>query len=246
MKIQRFVALACGVATLFMSCSSIYMPNVPATPMFEKQGEVYLGGHTNFKGNLSGNAAIAVANHVALIANGSYINYAGGNQEFRQHIYEGGLGYFTKFGQRNPRVLEVYAGYGLGASYDADTRATTIGMDPVEIREMDFDKIFVQVNYSTRREQIRLFGKTSEFTYGTAIRGSLLRMSAFHIDHTPSPTEENFFIEPIFYTRLRLANNFYLQQTSGFNFGIMGDNDYLHAGNALFTLGLAFKFGRNR
>lgn len=237
------LTIAVVLAALLTSCSSIYLPNVPATPMFEKQGEVYLGAHINPKGNASANLALAVGNHVAISGNGSYIDHKGGNQEFRQHLYEGALGYFTAFGTKDPKILEIYAGYGRGESRDADTRATTTGLEPVEIRQMDFDKIFLQANYSRRREQIRIFGKQRELSYGTAIRGSFLRMTDFSIDGAGVRGEENFFIEPVFYTRMQLAKGMHLQYTNGFNIGIV-DNEYLKAGNAVFTLGLVFKFGR--
>lgn len=233
------VGCACFVFVV-SSCSSIYMPNVPATPMFAKQGEAYVAAHTNIKGNLSGTAAVAVGNHVALLANGSYINNNQGNQQFKQYLYEGGIGYFTTIGKERNKILEVYGGYGLGNTRDADTRATTTGMDPVETREMDFDKIFVQVNYSRKKDRVRLLGRERQFNYGTAIRASRIKMSSFEIDGLPNNLEENLFIEPVFFTRMELNRNFQLQYTNGFNIGVV-NNEYLKAGNAVFTLGLIYK-----
>ncbi|MFD2594457.1 hypothetical protein [Sphingobacterium griseoflavum] len=221
------------------------MPNVPATPMFREQGEVYLAAHSNVKGNISGQAGVAVGKHVAVIANGSYIDRGGesSNNLFRQQLVEAGLGYFTKIGKDKRQVLEVYGGYGLGSSTEVDRRATTIGMEPVETRAMDFDKIFVQVNYSsTRKQKLNLFGKRRELNYGTAIRASRVGMTSFLINDLESPKEEAFFFEPLFFTRMELHKGLQLQYTNGFNFNVL-ENDYLKAGNAVFTLGVTYNFG---
>ncbi|MCL7987523.1 hypothetical protein M8998_06195 [Sphingobacterium sp. lm-10] len=240
---NSFCVLYLAAAFIVSGCSSIYQPNVPATPMFANQGEVYAAAHANIKGNASGNLAVAVGKHVAVMANGSYVDNTSGNQEYKQYMYEGGLGYFTSFGKNSDRIFELYAGYGLGNARDADTRATTTGMAPTEIREMDFEKIFVQANISRKREDVRLFGRSREFSYGTAIRGSFIRMKDFWIDGLPSPPEENLFIEPIFYTRMQLNKSFQLQYTNGFNIGVV-DNNFLKAGNAVFSLGLIYKFSK--
>lgn len=227
------------------SCSSIYMPNVPATPMFREQGEVYLAAHSNIKGNVSANAGVAVGQHVAVIANGAYIDRGGerSNELFKQQLVEGGIGYFTKIGKEKRQVFEVYAGYGIGSSTEVDRRATTTGMEPVETRAMDFDKIFLQINYSsTRKQKLNLFGKKRELNYGTAIRASRVMMKDFTINDLQSQKEEALFIEPLFFTRLELNKGFQLQYTNGFNFNVL-DNEYLKAGNAVFTLGVTYNFG---
>ncbi|GHE44989.1 hypothetical protein GCM10017764_30330 [Sphingobacterium griseoflavum] len=213
--------------------------------MFREQGEVYLAAHSNVKGNISGQAGVAVGKHVAVIANGSYIDRGGesSNNLFRQQLVEAGLGYFTKIGKDKRQVLEVYGGYGLGSSTEVDRRATTIGMEPVETRAMDFDKIFVQVNYSsTRKQKLNLFGKRRELNYGTAIRASRVGMTSFLINDLESPKEEAFFFEPLFFTRMELHKGLQLQYTNGFNFNVL-ENDYLKAGNAVFTLGVTYNFG---
>ena len=234
------------VVVLFSSCSSIYMPNVPATPMFQNKGEVHAAAHVNVKGNLSASLGAAVGNHIAIIANGSYIGqgeHTSRNELFKQQLVEGGIGYFTRVGKYKRQVLEVYAGYGVGSSTETDRRSSTTGMMPVEVREMDFDKIFVQVNYSsTRRQKLNLFGKPRALNYGTAIRASRVAMQDFTINSLSSQREEALFLEPLFYTRMELNNGFQVQYTNGFNFNVL-DNTYLKAGNAVFTLGLTYNFG---
>lgn len=242
MKIKSCIIAAVSSAIL-SSCSSVYMPNVPATPMFSKKGEFYAAAHTNWKGNLSGNFGVALGNHVAVIGNGSYIDYEKGNTQFKQHLYEGGLGYFTTFGAKRDRILEFYGGYGVGSTREADTRATTVGMQPVEWRQLNFEKIFVQSNFSRRRERIKLFGREREFNYGTVVRASFVRSQDLMVNDIPVENEENLFIEPMFFTRMQLNKSFQLQYTNGFNIGVV-DNQYLKPGNAVFTLGIIYKLSR--
>ncbi len=228
------------------SCSSMYMPNVPATPMFTKQGEGYLSGHVNLKGNISGNAGVAITKHIGFIANGSYVNNKRQNEEFKQYLYEGGIGYFTPLGKSKRQVFEVYAGYGIGNTLETDLRSSTSGMIPVEVRDMDFEKMFVQVNYSsTKKDKINLFGARRELNYGTAIRLSRIAMKDFSIDNVAAPQEDNIFVEPVFFTRLALNKNWQFQYTTGFNIGVVS-NEYLKAGNAVFTLGVSYNFGKNK
>ncbi|WP_270087540.1 hypothetical protein [Sphingobacterium sp. SYP-B4668] len=234
------------IAFSLESCSSMYMPNVPATPMFTKQGEGYLSGHINLKGNISGNAGVAITKHIGFIANGSYVNNKRQNEEFKQYLYEGGIGYFTPLGKSKRQVFEVYAGYGIGNTLETDLRSSTSGMIPVEVRDMDFEKMFVQVNYSSiKKDKINLFGARRELNYGTAIRLSRIAMKDFSIDNVAAPQEDNIFVEPVFFTRLALNKNWQLQYTTGFNIGVVS-NEYLKAGNAVFTLGVSYNFGKNK
>jgi len=224
------------------------MPNVPATPMFKNQGETYLAAHVNPKGNISANTGVAFGKNLALIANGSYVDYGSSrsNMLFKQKLVEGGLGYYTTLGRQKLQVLEVYGGYGIGNSTEVDRRAGVSGMEPVETRKMKFDKFFVQVNYSsTRKRKLNLLGKNRELSYGTAIRGSKISMRDFTINEIASQKEEGYFIEPLFFTRMALNNHLHLQYTNGFSFNVL-DNNYLKAGNAVFTLGLTFKFGGHK
>ncbi len=247
MKKVRSKLVFCGllsVAAWLSSCSSVYLPNVPATPMFNNKGEGYIAAHVNPKGNLSGNVGIAFTDHLAIIGNGSYLNYSSDNNDFKQHLYEGGLGYYTVVGKAKRSVLEFYAGYGIGSTTDVDKRASTTGTDPVETRDLDFNKIFVQANFSsTRKNKINLFGNKRTLNFGTAIRLSRIKMDRFELNGISSQLEENLYIEPVFFTRLELNKGFQIQYTNGWNIGLM-DNQYLKPGNAVFTLGLIYNFGR--
>lgn len=238
-------ALILFVPLIFFGCSSIYMPNVPATPMFRSQGEGYLSGHANLKGNISGTAGVSLTNHIALIGNASSVNNGSkSNTHFRQWLAEGAVGYFTQIGKSKRQVLEIYGGYGVGNSRETDQRASIHGFDVVESRKMDFDKVFLQVNYSsTTKRKLNLFGAKRELNYGTAIRASRIGMTGFSINGVESPKEENIFIEPVFFTRMELLKGLQLQYTTGFNIGFV-NNSYLKAGNSIFTLGIVYNFGK--
>lgn len=233
-----------SAAIFFSSCSSIYMPNVPAIPMFTEQGEAHLAGHVNLKGNLSGTAAVALTDHVAVLANASTVNRGElSNDYYRQWLAEGAIGYFTKIGKDNRQVFELYAGYGVGNTKDYFQRASVHGYEIIEAKEMDFNKYFLQVNYSSKRKnKINLFGDKKQLNYGTAIRLSRVGMRNFLINEQVVPKEDNFFLEPIFFTRMQLKKGLQLQYSTGFNIGFKS-NDYLKAGNSIFTLGLVYNFG---
>jgi len=220
------------------------MPNVPAIPMFTEQGEAHLAGHVNLKGNLSGTAAVALTDHVAVLANASTVNRGElSNDYYRQWLAEGAIGYFTKIGKDNRQVFELYAGYGVGNTKDYFQRASVHGYEIIEAKEMDFNKYFLQVNYSSKRKnKINLFGDKKQLNYGTAIRLSRVGMRNFLINEQVVPKEDNFFLEPIFFTRMQLKKGLQLQYSTGFNIGFKS-NDYLKAGNSIFTLGLVYNFG---
>ncbi len=225
------------------SCSSMYMPNVPSAPMFTVAGEVYVSGNINTKANASANLGVAITDHVAVIANGSYMDNRSNTKDHAQKMAEAGLGYFTRFGRKNNRVFEVYGGYGLGNTHIVDKRSSTIGQAVVETRDMDFDKVFVQVNFSSeKKDALKLFGNRHDIDYGTIIRLSNMRMKNFAIDGIPASKEDNMLVEPVFYTRMGLGKGWKLQYTNGMVFGFKS-NEYLKAGYPLFTLGVLYKFG---
>lgn len=243
MKILFFFTIIFSVTIILSSCSSLYMPNVPATPMFTDKGQAFASGHISFKGNMSGSIGATLGNHIALVGSGSYIERRQ-NDGFRQHLIEGALGYFTKIGPQKRQVLEVYGGYGYGNSLADKSRASTTGLVTVESKDMSFEKQFLQVNYSSKKEgSVNVFGSERELSYGTVLRFSRVSSDGFFIDEKGVPQEENFFIEPVFFTKLSLNNHFQLQYTNGFNIALL-KRDNLKAGNSVFTLGLIYNFGR--
>lgn len=222
------------------------MPNVPDTPMFTTKGEIHGSGHVSLKGNLSFNAAYAFADNFALMVNGSYIDNDREKKDFKHSLTEAGAGYFTTFGPQNNRILEVYAGFGTGNSELILSNLTYDGPVPYESQETTFDKYFLQVDYSSKnKRKLKLFGQSFPLNYGTALRMSYVKMNRFMLNDIPHTKEDNIFLEPVFYTRMRLNDNIQLQYTSGSNFGLI-NRKYLTAGSSVFTIGAVINLGGKR
>lgn len=231
------------VAAIWSSCSSIYMPNVPNTPMLSEKGELSAGAHISPKGNASINAAYAVSNHFGLLFSGSYMKNEKTSKDFRHKMVEIGGGYIDTFGEDNNQIIEIYAGYG-GGSADRNFRTYD---DNVLIssskEEVSFTKKFIQVNYSSKKNSyLKLFGNRYALNYGTAIRISHVGMDTFLIDNIGQDKEDNMFIEPVFFTRMRLSDAVQLQYTTSGNFGLR-DRKFMTAGNSIFTIGAVVNLG---
>lgn len=230
-------------ALFFASCSSLYMPNVPNTPMFTQSGELHASGHVSLRGNISFNTAYAFTDNFAVMINGSAISQNKEKKDFSQKMVEAGLGYFTTFGNENNRILEVYGGMGTGNSKRVLSELTYDGAVPYESQDITFDKFFLQVNYSSKRKRkLNLFGEKFPLNYGTALRMSYVTMDKMEMTGVTPIKEDNIFLEPIFYTRMRLNQNFQLQYSTGSNFGLK-NRKYLTAGNSVFTIGAVYNLG---
>ena len=227
----------------FSSCSSIYIPNVPNTPMLSKVGELHAGGHISLKGNASVNTAYALTDHVGVLFGGSIMDSKTSKKDFKQNLLEFGAGYFTTFGTDNKRVVEVYGGYGKGNSDVIFKDRTLNGLVITETQETAFEKYFMQVNYSSKdRKSLKLFKHKFPLNYGTALRVSYANMNNFKLNGATHRTEDNIFLEPVFYTRMKLNDMFQLQYTSGSNFGLK-NRKYLTAGYSVFTIGVIVNVG---
>jgi hypothetical protein len=240
---QRLLPYSVAITIFISSCSSVYMPNVPNSPMLTKKNEVHASGHISLKGNVNINTAYAVSDHVGVLFNGSFINKQKINKDFRQDLVEGGAGYFTTFGPENSRILEFYGGLGRGSTERIYRNTDKNGIITSDIQNINFNKLFFQVNYSSKEQKsLTLFSKKYPLNYGTIFRISHLTMTDFMRNNIAQPLEDNIFIEPVFFTRLKLNQNIQLQYTSGSNFGLK-NRDFLTAGNSVFTLGIVVNVG---
>lgn len=228
---------------LMASCSSVYMPNVPNTPMLSSAGEFSGGGHISFRGNASFNAAYAVSDHIGVIGGGSFMNDERRSKDFKHKLIEVGGGYFDTFGPENNRIFEVYAGFGSGKAdrvfrdYDGGNLVNT------DVEDVSYKKVFLQVNYSSKKtDDLKLFGRNFPINYGTALRISRADMDKFIRNGVVQRNEANVFLEPVFFTRMRLSKAFQLQYTSSFNLGLK-DRKYMTAGNSIFTIGAIVNIG---
>ena len=240
---NKLFVTALGLLLLMSACSSLYMPNVPNTPMLSTQGELHASGHISLRGNASLNTAYAISNNFGVILNGAFINRDQRKKDYRQNMLEIGGGYFSTFGPEDNRILEIYAGFGKGKSERIYDEFISTGDITYDRQEMKFSKGFIQVNYSSKKQNdLRLFGKSFPLNYGTAIRGSYLNMKDFKLNNIDQPKEDNIFIEPIFFTRMHLSDAVQLQYTTGSNFGLK-NRKFLTAGNSVFSVGLVVNVG---
>jgi len=242
MKNYPYVILAL-IAVFASSCSSVYMPNVPNTPMLSQQGEFSGGGHISLKGNTSINGAYAVSDHVGVLFSGSAMSNDRKSKDFGHKMLEIGGGYFDAFGPDKNRIIEIYGGVGKGWSdityrnYDNDVLLYT------ELQEVDYRKAFLQVNYSSKKkDNLRLFGKDFPINYGTALRITHVTMDRFFLNGIVQPKEDNIFFEPVFFTRMALSKVVQLQYTTSSNIGLK-KRHYMTAGNSIFTIGLVVNVG---
>lgn len=240
----KYLRFTLPVLVLFAaSCSSVYMPNVPNTPMLSKQGEFSGGAHISLKGNASINGAYAVSDHIGLLFSGSRMNSERKTKDFGHKLIEIGGGYFDTFGPDNNRIIEVYAGVGKGWSDITYRDFQNDILISSELQEVDYRKTFLQVNYSSKKKNnLRLFGTDFPINYGTALRISHIKMDRFFLNGVVQPKEDNIFFEPVFFTRMALSKTFQLQYTTSSNIGLK-NRKYMSAGNSIFTVGVVVNVG---
>lgn len=211
--------------------------------MLSSKGELSASGHISIKGNASFNSAYAVSDHFGVLLNGSVMNSNRTKKDFTHNLLETGAGYFTTFGANKDRVLEIYAGFGSGNSERIYKEKTEAGLATTDRQEFAFGKYFMQVNYSSKdKKNLKLFGKNFPLNYGTAVRASYVNMKEFIRNDLDQPTEDNIFIEPVFFTRMALNRTVQIQYTSGSNFGLK-NRKFLTAGSSVFTVGLVINVG---
>jgi hypothetical protein len=242
---MRYTRLLTSLSLLlfFSACSSVYMPNVPNTPMLSSRGELSAAAHVTLKGNVSVNSAYAASDHFGVLLNGSVMNSSRTKKDFRHNLIESGAGYFTTFGPDKNRVLEIYAGLGKGNSERVYKDKTSTGLVTEDRQEINFNKSFLQVNYSSKKKQdLNLFGARFPLNYGTALRMSYVNMTKFIRNDLTQATEDNIFLEPVFFTRMMISNAVQLQYTTGSNFGFK-NRKFLTAGNSVFSVGLVINVG---
>ncbi|CAM4107572.1 hypothetical protein SAMN06265348_103372 [Pedobacter westerhofensis] len=237
-KLLSFIALLS-----FCSCSSVYVPNVPNTPMLSSQGELSGGAHISLRGNANFNGAYAVSNHIGVLLGGEYMNSERRRKDFNTKMVEIGGGYFTTFGPDQNRILEIYAGVGTGKTDRSFRNYDSGELISSEVQVTDFSKTFVQVNYSSKKNKnFHLFGNNYPLNYGTALRVSHLSMDNFFINGVVTPKEDNIYLEPIFFTRMRLSDAVQLQYTTSSNIGLK-NRKYMTAGNSIFSVGAVINVG---
>ena len=238
----KLLALVSAVLIL-SSCSSIYMPGVPNTPMLTRKGEFAAGGHISLRGNLNVNTAYAFGDNLAAMVNFGSMDSERRKRDVKHNYFEFGGGYFKTFGPEDNRILEFYAGMGTASSKRVVRNFDDGVLINTDIYDADYTKMFVQANYSSKKtSKVRLLGVDFGLNYGTAWRLSFASTKDFKLNGVPQINEDNIFIEPVFFTRMVLSEKFQLQYTSGSNIGLRS-RKFLNAGHSVFTVGAVINVG---
>ena len=229
----RFVLLP-ALASL-TGCASLYFPPPPHAPLLTQKGEIYGSLSTNQQTNFALQGAYAATDHLAVAGTFSSLHHNKKNNTENFDFGEASLGYFTRLPDR--RVLEVYAGLGLGTTRRIERDAERV---TERILDGNLSKYFVQANYARKKSKtLHLFHRDFPLTYGAAMRLSYVELNNFRIAGQLRPGENNVFFEPITFTRVQLSGPFYLQLMSGQCFGFR-HNEFLKAANSVFQVGIIF------
>jgi hypothetical protein len=218
-------------------CTSVYVPNARNSPLLRKAGEVQAS--VGFGNGLDVQGAVAVTNHIGLMANYNYLDLRSSqysskpsNEDYSYHnFFEAGLGYFEN---QDKWCYEIFAGYGRGegASYDnyvwwGDQNVKATG---------HYDRIFIQPAFGINK---------SRFQFSFAPRMSIVDFKEFKTDASTFTIHENpkFFFEPAVLGRMNLMNNrcFFGFQL-GFSVPVASDVFYEYR-PVQFSAGLGFRFG---
>ncbi len=141
--IIKITCIAVCVA-LFSSCSTtMYTTNAVNVPLLKDKGEVKI--------NLTQNdlqAAVAVSEHVGIIANGFYKNYeADNNYKHSGALGEAGIGYLIN---REKLMVETYIGGGLGKVQKQQQYTNSSNNEYMANFSANAAKAFVQSNFGLR------------------------------------------------------------------------------------------------
>ncbi|HEY8916255.1 MAG TPA: hypothetical protein VIM87_07430 [Chitinophaga sp.] len=142
-----------GAAIFLGACNKhIYVPNTVNAPLLKEQYE--------FKGSVSPTnyqAAFAITNHIAVMANGQYVFRPFGNNNDNDDVFvdryakgglfEGGIGFFSPLDVKKRMVFDVYTGLGSGSFKTLDAayhdEGNTGNVNDYLLRS-HFSKFFVQ------------------------------------------------------------------------------------------------------
>lgn len=224
-------------AGLFLaSCNrNIYVPNTVNAPLLKEKYE--------FKGSLSPTnyqAAFAVANKVAIMANGQYVYRLNLNDNDHEHddlfenrrlrggLFEGAVGFFQPLDLKKRMVFDTYVGLGSGSFRTLDATYAVADMaNPDDYRlRTRFSKFFVQPSigfvhpvfeaaFSTRVSVVNFYGMSlgsKVFDYQISRREDFFKIG----------DRAHTFIEPAL--TLRVGYKYVKFQTQ-FLFSLLVDND---------------------
>lgn len=189
------------LALLMSGCVSVYAPSAQNSPLFRKAGEVQ--GSVGFGNGLDAQGAVAVTNHIGVMANFNYQNHQTGsysynpdNDDYQFHRFlESGLGYYMN---KRDWCYEIYAGYGKG---QGSKYGAYYWGDPQAVKSTGkYDRIFVQPAFGMNK---------GKFHFSMVFRTSIVDFKEFRSSKDYVELHENpkVFLEPAFLGRLNLLDN---------------------------------------
>lgn len=220
------------LAVVLSSCAPVYVPNLRNSPMFTSKGEFQ--GSVQIGNGIEAQGAVALSDHIGLIANYSYINNMEeieSNDYHRHRLYEGGIGYFAN---SDEMIFEFYSGYGKGegSSYESFYFA---GSQTIQATGM-YERYFFQPAFGFNKKAFH-FSFASRFSVVNFLEFS--NSAGTFQDDRPSIV----FFEPAAIGRFNMMNNhmFYTFQT-GFSTAIGQEKYFDHRGFQV-SMGLGFRLG---
>jgi hypothetical protein len=123
----------------------------------EQKGQIQISGHVSFNG-LEGQAAYALTNKIALLANYSDMGlqkkeYSSVNYEIKKHYFrEIGAGVYRKTASGTIRELYVLAGKGMTSRFLMAKNAA--GVISSSNQEVDYSRFVIQADFGNKNKKI--------------------------------------------------------------------------------------------
>ena len=213
-----------------LSCTRVYLPNAAQTVFYDNEGDASIAAFTGTNG-FDGQISYAVTDDWFVGIAGSFMN-ADSNKEdatdfIRHSYYEGGFGYYSKFGSRGK--YNIQGGIGRGNietisvySFFGDHAVPGTGV---------YHKYFLQntIGFST-----------SAIDLGGNVRFNYVDFQHLRIYDEIFRHQKDYFIEPTFFLRAGWKNFRYNMQCS-LIFGLKRDRPFDYDWLRI-NMGLSYQF----
>ena len=183
-SIIAYLILGMLYTILFPSCG-LYRQNITNTPLFEKRGDIQVGGHMGFTG-YDGQIGWAFTKNLSMVANysnsgiketkTSTTNYS----IFRHYFFETGGGYFFK-NKKNVLCNFLVLG-GKGMSYNFVTGGDHIPghtLPFTEIKQVEYNRIHITSNWGRKNRK-----------WAYILSPGLFYLHYYHLSDTQSITDK--------------------------------------------------------
>ena len=219
-------------------CAPVYVPNARNSPLFTKAGEFQ--GSMGVGNGIDLQGAVAVTNHIGVMANYSYedrnsneyaITGDYDEDEYHYHqFFEAGLGYFENQGSW---CYEVFAGYGKGEGASYDSYSWNSGLNTIATGK--YERFFIQPAFGLNKKMVHV---------SFIPRISIVDFKEFSDDVTSYKIDSHpdVFFEPAVEGRVNLINNNFF---FGFQLGtsIPVSSVFYDVRPVQFSTGIGFRFG---